>query len=107
MLLSGGLVIRDQSTRLLPGMAAFRQRGQVEQDFVDFEAQNEESWKCFIARPWMVTMPGSWMGWAIPAAYQIPVEVLAAALVDVAVKGNTEQTLDNTALNEAGKKAVA
>lgn len=88
-------------------MAAFRQRGQVEQEFVDFEAQNEKSWKCFIARPWMVTMPGSWAGWVIPAAYQIPVGVLAAALIDVALKGSVEQTLDNTALMRIGQKAVS
>lgn len=87
-------------------MATFRQRGQVEQDFVDFEAQSEKSWKCFIARPWMVTMPNSWMGWALPAAYQIPVEVLASALVHIAVKGTAEQTLSNAALMKAGREAV-
>lgn len=88
-------------------MAGFKQRGQVEQDFVDFEAQNEKTWKSFIARPWMVIMPGSWAGWVIPAAYQIPVEVLAAALVSVAVKGNAEQTLDNLVLAKIGKVALA
>jgi len=87
-------------------MAAFKQRGQVEQDFVDFEAQNEKSWKCFIARPWMVTMPGSWMGWVLPDAYQIPVEVLASALVHIAVKGAAEQTLSNAALTEVGREAI-
>lgn len=107
ILLSGGLVIRDQDTWLPPGMAGFKQRGQVEQDFVDFEAQNEKLWKSFIARPWMVIMPGSWMGWVIPGAYQIPVEVLSDALVHVASGGTVEQTLDNAALTRIGQKAAA
>lgn len=97
--------MRDQTTTLPPGMAAFKQRGQVEQDFVDFEDQNHGSWKSFIARSWFVTMPGSWMGWLVPNAYQIPVEVLGKALVEVAVNGCDEQTLDNAALRRIGQNA--
>ena len=88
-------------------MSGLKQRGQVEQDFVDFEAQNPEIWKSFIARPRMVIMPGSWVSWAIPGGFQVPVEVLGAALVSVAVGGEAEQTLDNAALTRVGQAAMA
>jgi hypothetical protein len=107
VLLSGGAAIRDQSTRLPPGLSGLKKRGQVEQDFVDFEAQNQETWKSFIARPWMVIMPGSWVGWVIPGGFQIPVEVLAAALVSVVVTAEAEQTMDNALLTGVGRRAMA
>lgn len=107
VLLSGAAIVRDQTTRLPPGFSGLKQRGQVEQDFVDFEAQNQNIWKSFIARPRMVIMPGSWVSWAIPGGFQIPVEVLGAALVSVAVSRETEQTLDNAALTSAGRAAMA
>jgi hypothetical protein len=107
MLVSGAAIVRDQSTRLPPGMSGLKQRGQVEQDFVDFEAQNQKIWKSFVARPRMVIMPGSWASWVIPGGFQIPVEVLGAALVRVAVTGEAEQTLDNAALTSVGREAVA
>jgi hypothetical protein len=107
VLVSGAAIVRDQSTRLPPGMSGLKQRGQVEQDFVDFEAQNHNIWKSFIARPRMVIMPGSWASWVIPGGFQIPVEVLGAALVRVAVTGEAEQTLDNAALTSLGREAVA
>ena len=106
VLLSGGAIVRDQSTRLPPGLSALKKRGQVEQDFVDFAAQNQSSWKCFIARPLMVIMPGSWMGWMIPSGYQIPVEELGAALVSVAVSGDADQTLANADLRRIGQEAM-
>ena len=106
VLLSGAAIVRDQTTRLPPGMSGLKQRGQVEQDFVDFEAQNPEIWKSFIARPRMVIMPGSWVSWAVPGGFQIPVEVLGAALVSVAVGAESEQTLDNAALTSVGREAV-
>jgi len=107
VLLSGAAIVRDQTTRLPPGMSGLKQRGQVEQDFVDFETQNQKTWKSFIARPRMVIMPGSWVSWVIPAWFQIPVEVLGAALVSVAVSGEAEQTLDNAALTIIGRDAAA
>lgn len=55
----------------------------------------------------MVIMPGSWVRWAIPGGFQIPVEVLGAALVSVAVGEEAEQTLDNAALTRAGRAAIA
>lgn len=106
VLLSGAAIVRNQSTRLPPGMSGLKQRGQVELDFVDFEAQNQKTWKSFITRPRMVIMPGSWISWVIPTGFQIPVEVLAAALVSVAVTGEAEQTLDNAALTVIGKEAM-
>jgi len=107
VLLSGAAIVRDQTTRLPPGLSGLKQRGQVEQDFVDFEAQNQKIWKSFIARPRMVIMPGSWVSWAIPGGFQIPVEVLGAALVSVAVGGEAEQTLDNAALTRVGRATIA
>ena len=106
MLLSGAAIVRDQTTRLPPGLSGLKQRGQVEQDFVDFEVQNQKVWKSFIARPRMVIMPGSWVSWAIPGGFQIPVDVLGAALVSVAVGGEAEQTLDNVALTRVGRAAM-
>jgi hypothetical protein len=106
VLLSGGLAVRDQSTRLPSGLSALKKRGQVEQDFVDFEAQNQNIWKSFVARPWMVIMPGSWVGWVLPGGFQIPVEVLAAALVSVVVTAEAEQTMDNALLTKIGRKAM-
>ena len=88
-------------------MSGLKQRGQVEQEFVDFEAQNRKTWKSFIARPRMVVLPGSWASWMVPAGFQIPVEVLGAALVSVAVSGEAEQTLDNAALMRVGRQAAA
>jgi hypothetical protein len=107
VLLSGAAIVRDQTTRLPPGLSGLKQRGQVEQDFIDFEAQNPKTWKSFIARPRMVIMPGSWVSWAIPGGFQIPVEVLGAAVVSVAVGGEAEQTLDNAALARVGRAVVA
>jgi len=107
VLVSGAAIVRDQSTRLPPGMSGLKQRGQVEQEFVDFEAQNRKTWKSFIARPRMVVLPGSWASWMVPAGFQIPVEVLGAALVSVAVSGEAEQTLDNAALMRVGRQAAA
>ncbi|GAB7327514.1 hypothetical protein MBLNU13_g11381t1 [Cladosporium sp. NU13] len=107
VILSGAAIIRDQTTRLPPGLSGLKRRGQVEQDFVDFEAQNQNIWKSFIARPRMVIMPGSWVSWAIPGGFQIPVEVLGAALVSIAVRGEAEQTLDNAALTSIGRDAMA
>jgi hypothetical protein len=107
VILSGAAIVRDQTTRLPPGLSGLKQRGQVEQDFVDFEAQNPRIWKSFIARPSMVIMPGSWVSWVIPGWFQIPVEVLSAALVSVAVSGEAEQTLDNAALTSVGRAAMA
>lgn len=52
-------------------------------------------------------MPGSWVSWAVPGGFQIPVEVLGAALVSVAVGGEAEQTLDNAALTRVGRAAMA
>lgn len=106
VLLSGAAIVRDQTTRLPPGLSGLKQRGQVEQDFVDFEAQNQKVWKSFIARPRMVIMPGSWVSWAIPGGFQIPVEVLGAALVSVAVGEEAEQTLVNAALSRIGRAAM-
>lgn len=54
----------------------------------------------------MVVMPGSWVSWAIPAAYQIPVEVLGAALVQLGVSAGAEQTLDNTSLKKMGMMVI-
>lgn len=54
----------------------------------------------------MVIMPGSWVSWAIPGGFQIPVDVLGAALVSVAVGGEAEQTLDNVALTRVGRAAM-
>jgi hypothetical protein len=87
-------------------LSALKKRGQVEQDFVDFEAQNQNIWKSFVARPWMVIMPGSWVGWVLPGGFQIPVEVLAAALVSVVVTAEAEQTMDNALLTKIGRKAM-
>lgn len=106
VLLSGAAIVRDQTTRLPPGLSGLKQRGQVEQDFVDFEAQNQKAWKSFIARPRMVIMPGSWVSWAIPSGFQIPVEVLGAALVSVAVGEEADQTLVNSALSRIGRAAM-
>lgn len=55
----------------------------------------------------MVIMPGSWVSWAIPGGFQIPVEVLGAALVSIAVSGEAEQTLGNAALTSIGRDAMA
>ena len=55
----------------------------------------------------MVIMPGRWVSWAISDEFQIPVEVLGAALVSVAVSGKAEQTLDNAALMSFGRAAMA
>ena len=87
-------------------MSGLKQRGQVEQAFVDFEVENRGIWNSFIARPRMVVMPDSWVSWAIPDGFQIPVEVLGAALVSVAIGGEAEQTLDNAALVRVGRAAV-
>jgi hypothetical protein len=106
ILLSGAAIVRDQSTRLPPGLSILKQRGQLEQDFVDFEVQNDGIWKSFVARPRAVVLPGSWVGWAIPESFQILTEVLGAALVGVAVMGEGEQTLDNAALVKIGKAAM-
>lgn len=46
------------------------------------------------------------MSWAVPGGFQIPVEVLGAALVSVAVGAESEQTLDNAALTSVGREAV-
>lgn len=78
----------------------------MELEFIEFEAKHGATWKVFVARPWMVVMPGSWVSWAIPAAYQIPVEVLGAALVQLGVSAGAEQTLDNTSLKKMGMMVI-
>lgn len=47
------------------------------------------------------------MGWVIPNGYQVPVGVLAAALVHVAVSGEADQTLQNVDLRRIGQEMIA
>jgi hypothetical protein len=101
ILVSGALVVRDQTTRLPPFLSALKQRGVIETDFVDFEAKHPDVWKTFVARPSMVVAEGSWMGSVLPGAVAIDVVVLGRALVRLAVEGG-EQTVGNNGLRGMG-----
>lgn len=101
VLVSGALVVRDQTTRLPPFLSALKLRGTIESDFVDFEAQHPEAWKTFVARPSMVVAEGSWMGSVMPVAVAIDVSVLGRALVRLAAEGG-EQTVGNGGLRGMG-----
>lgn len=107
LLLSGGLVVRDQE-RWLPGfLAPLKARGRVETQFVRFEAEHAEVWRSFVARPRMVVRPGSWSASLYPGGVSIGVDVLGAALVDVVVEGGEVRTLENGQLKARGFKALA
>jgi hypothetical protein len=101
ILVSGVLVVRDQTTRLPPFLSALKQRGVIESDFVDFEAKHPDVWKTFVARPSMVVAEGSWMGSVMPGAVAIGVGILGRALVRLAVEGG-EQTVGNGGLRSMG-----
>lgn len=101
ILVSGALVVRDQTTRLPSFLSALKQRGVIESDFVDFEAQHPEAWKTFVARPSMVVAEGSWVGSVLPGAVAIDVGALGRALVRFAAEGG-EQTVGNGGLRGMG-----
>lgn len=107
ILLSGALVIRDQTTLLPPGLSALKQRGLIETDFLEFEDNHKGVWESVVARPAMVVVEGGWAGWVLPAGFAIGVGRLGRGLVRVAVEGVSGgggKTIGNGGLRELGRE---
>ncbi|KAK4545976.1 hypothetical protein LTR36_002540 [Oleoguttula mirabilis] len=104
--LSGAVTERDQNKSLWFLGESRKMRGGVETALAEFERENADAWKSVVSRPSLV-MTGEWVAlkYLIPAWY-IPVEELAAALVDVAVSGDGPVFVENAELRERGSRAL-
>ncbi|KAM3416338.1 hypothetical protein BST61_g7943 [Cercospora zeina] len=102
---SGAAVARDQNASLWFLGAMRKLRGVIEMDVVNLEKQYGEQWKSYSVRPAAVTngkpiwsfMLGGW--W-------ISKEDLAVAMVDLAVNGGEQQTLENDDLWQRAQAAL-
>lgn len=66
------------------------------------EKQHGGSWKSYIVRPSLVTTGEPIYKFLLGGNY-IPKEELAATMVDLAVNGGDQQTLNNAELKQRGK----
>lgn len=78
---------------------------------IDLEAQNPEGFEAFLTKPGSVIPPNSMLvsvivsltTWFYPA---LKAEELAAAMIDIALRGNAEQSIDHDQLVERGRRAL-
>lgn len=103
--LSGAFTEKDQDRSLWFLGATRKMRGDVETALVDFERSHAELWKLSILRPAAVGKDGSVARFVMPGLW-IGVEELAAAVVDVAVRGDGEVFVENGELRERGQAAL-
>ncbi|KAF2214011.1 hypothetical protein CERZMDRAFT_7279, partial [Cercospora zeae-maydis SCOH1-5] len=91
---SGAAVVRDQSASLWFLGEKRKLRGLIEMDVVNLEKQYGEQWASYIVRPAAVTN-GKPMWSFMLGGWWISKENLAVAMVDLAVHGGEQQTLEN------------
>ncbi|KAK5130701.1 hypothetical protein LTR08_001731 [Meristemomyces frigidus] len=103
---SGGFVSRDQDASLYFLSEKRKMRGELETRLASFNDEYPETWRTTVARPLGVT--GDALVWkALPGGWFIPVEELAAGLVDLAINGEGEVFMENGALRRRGQEALA
>ncbi|KAK4502705.1 hypothetical protein PRZ48_006131 [Zasmidium cellare] len=103
--LSGALAEKDQAKTLWLLGSARKLRGEVENKVLATQTQHPGHWQSFVARPAYVTVGEPMLRFVMPGSY-IPVEELAAALVDTAVNGSETERLENSDLRRRGKAAL-
>lgn len=104
---SGGLSIQDQnrSTFFLP--ESRRSRGLAETELVELEKAHPEQWQSINVRPATVTkVPPEWWVKYLFGDWRIQQDEIAAALVDLAVKGEAGHWVQNDELKQRGKALV-
>ena len=85
------------------------QKSEVIQGFHTFAAENSTKLDVVICKPWFIrpAEEGISLASLLPTSLKIPVDILAAALVDIVVKGSEEKNLRNDALRARGLEALA
>ncbi|KAF2164725.1 hypothetical protein M409DRAFT_67822 [Zasmidium cellare ATCC 36951] len=104
--LSGALAEKDQDKTVWLLGGARKLRGEVENKVLAIQTQHPDHWQSFVARPAYVTVGEPILRFVMPGSY-IPVEELAAALVDTAVNGSETERLENVDLRRRGRAALA
>lgn len=81
-------------------------QGELENEVLAIQTQHPSQWQSFVARPALVTVGEPMLRFTMFGHY-IPVEELAAALVDTAMMGSKTQRLENADLRRRGQAALA
>jgi len=103
---SGALVERDRSKSLWFLSEMRKMRGDVENMVIELNQQSQGSWKSVVVRPAAITKGDPiFVRMFLPWLY-ISVETLAAALVDVAVTGESETIIENGDLRTRGSAVL-
>ncbi|MCJ1413786.1 hypothetical protein MMC32_000111 [Xylographa parallela] len=104
---SGMLAERDQEKSLWFGQEGRRMRGQIENELIELQKQHNDSLATYVVRPWGVLSKGKTVMSAVASVgFSIRVDELAAAVVDIALRGNGSQIADNAVLVRQGKQIL-
>lgn len=78
------------------------------QTFHEYAAANASKLDVVICKPWFIRPPNAGFSlFSFLPSLQIPVDVLAEALVDIALNGSKEKNLRNEELKARGVAALA
>ena len=84
-----------------------KQQGQIENELVELQKQHNDSLATYVVRPWGVLSKGKTVMSAVASVgFSIRVDELAAAVVDIALRGNGSQIADNAVLVRQGKQIL-
>ncbi|KAL8291464.1 hypothetical protein RQP46_002442 [Phenoliferia psychrophenolica] len=101
------LVPEDPNASLWFGAAPRKKRAAIMQEFHQFAAENSTKLDIIVCKPWFIRPPNeSWSVFSLTPTLQIPVDVLAAALVEIAVSGSSEKNLRNEELKAKGVEVL-
>lgn len=100
---SGGLSVQEQNASLWFNAAGRLSRGAAETAILEFAEKSEGRFEGIVVRPGLV-MRRLWM--AVSPDWSIPLEWLAAALLELGKAGGGSRRVENRELVEVGKKAV-
>lgn len=77
------------------------------QSFHEYAAANASKLDVVICKPWFIRPPNEGLSlFSFLPSFQIPVDVLATALVDIAIKGSVDKNPRNEALKARGVEAL-
>ncbi|KAL8291459.1 hypothetical protein RQP46_002437 [Phenoliferia psychrophenolica] len=104
---SGGLIPEDPNASLWIMASMRQQMSTVLQGFHKTATDNPTKLDLIVAKPWFIRPPNSGGSIFTPfPTMQIPVDILAAALVDIAVNGSSEKNFRNEELKARGVEAL-
>lgn len=76
----------------------------MENELLAHAREHQDTFETCIVRPGMVlTRESSLRNWVVGLGPSVRVDVLAAVMLDVALRGSEKQILENSAINELGR----